>query len=68
MSEVGFAGLPSIVLNAATRIAVNGLIRLFAREMRFPVFIRTQVQMVMANALCCIEWMDISSVSAVERR
>ena len=36
MSEVIFAGRPSIVANAATHISVNGLIRLFAREMRFP--------------------------------
>ena len=68
MSEVGFAGRPSIVLNAATPIVVKGLIRLFARDKRFRVCIRTQVQMVMANASYCIEWMDISSVSVVERR
>ncbi len=68
MSEVVFAGRPSIVANAATRIPVNGLIRLFARGKRFPVFIRTQIQKVVANASCCIEWMDISSVSVVERR
>ena len=50
MSEVVFAGCRSIAVNAATRISVNGLIRLFARETRFPVFIRTQIQMVVANA------------------
>jgi hypothetical protein len=68
MSEVVFAGRRSIAVNAATRISVNGLIRLFARETRFLVFIRTQIQMVVANASYCIEWMDISSVSVVERR
>jgi hypothetical protein len=66
MSEVVFAGRRSIAVNAATRISVNGLIRLFAREMRSLVFIRTQIQMVVANASYCIEWMDISSVSVVE--
>jgi len=68
MSEVVFSGRPSIVANVATRIAVNGLIRLFARDKRFHVCIRTQIQMVVANVLYCIEWMDISSVSVVERR
>ncbi len=55
LSEVVFAGRPSIVANAVTRIAVNGLIRLFARDKRYPVFIRTRIQMVVANVSCCIE-------------
>ena len=67
MSKVVFAGRRSIVANVATHISVNGLIRLFAPEMRFPVFIQTQIQVVMAKVLYCNEWMDTSSVSIVGR-
>jgi hypothetical protein len=65
MSEFVLAG---IVANAATRIAVNGLIRPFARGKKFPVFIRTQILMVVGHPSYCIEWMGISSVSVVGRR
>ena len=55
MSEVVFAGRPSNVANVATRTVVSGLIRLFAHETRFLVFIRTQIRMVVANTSYCIE-------------
>ncbi len=54
MSEVVFSGRPYNVANVATRIPVNGLTGLFARDKRFPVFIRTQIQ-IMANVSYCIK-------------
>lgn len=65
MSEVVFAGCRSIAVNAATRISVNGSHK--------AVCMRDEVSCVYLdpNSDGCgerVEWMDISSVSVVERR